>query len=309
MKKILKFFKLHLAEDFKIGYYILIIVFLVFCLIYNFKFDFEDKVIDRFHNSGKGFVYTILFYAFPYYFAFLTYVFFYRRWDLLKDYRFWTKSLFFILIFSFDSNFTFHTKIIRALAAPEARHFIIRCSNNFTTFFTIFLPLLVFYLAFEKNIESFYGLKFKDVDLKPYFILLLCMVPLVTIASFTKDFNTYYPRYPNTSINKIFQIPDIITITVFEACYGWDFLDTELFFRGALVIGMSSILGRGAIMPMVCFYVFIHFGKPVGEATSSMFGGYILGVIAYYTRNIWGGVCIHLGIAWMMEIAAFLQIK
>jgi hypothetical protein len=307
MKKIFKFFRKHLAEDFNAGYYLVVMAFLATCLICNYVFDFEDSVIDQVHGTGKGFFYTAIFYGLPYYFAFLNYVLFYRRWELLKDYRFWAKSLFLVLIFSFDSNYTFHTKIIRALAAPEARHFLIRCFNNLSTFFTIFLPLVVFFLAFEKNAESFYGLKFKNVDLRPYFILLLGMLPIVVIASFTKDFNTYYPRYPDTHINQAFNIPHLFTIGLFEACYGWDFLDTELFFRGALVIGMSSILGRGAIMPMVSFYVFIHFGKPAGEAASSFFGGYILGVIAYYTRNIWGGVCIHLGIAWMMEIAAFLQ--
>jgi hypothetical protein len=36
-------------------------------------------------------------------------------------------------------------------------------------------------------------------------------------------------------------------------------------------------------------------------------GGYILGVVAYETKSIWGGVIVHLGIAWMMEVVAFAQ--
>ena len=82
---------------------------------------------------------------------------------------------------------------------------------------------------------------------------------------------------------------------------------TEFFFRGMLVIGMAKILGKASVFPMVAMYVFIHLGKPMGEAISSSMGGFILGVIAYYSRNIWGGVCIHLGIAWLMEIAAFVM--
>jgi hypothetical protein len=54
-------------------------------------------------------------------------------------------------------------------------------------------------------------------------------------------------------------------------------------------------------------YCTLHFGKPMGEAVSSVFGGYILGVVAYETRSIWGGVIVHIGIAWMMEIIAFAQ--
>ena len=81
----------------------------------------------------------------------------------------------------------------------------------------------------------------------------------------------------------------------------------EFFFRGFLVIGMISLLGRGAVLPMACVYCFLHFGKPMGEAISSIFGGYILGVVAYETRGIWGGVIVHVGIAWLMELAAFTQ--
>ncbi len=35
-------------------------------------------------------------------------------------------------------------------------------------------------------------------------------------------------------------------------------------------------------------YVALHYGKPAGETISSFFGGYILGVLAYQSKNIWG---------------------
>ena len=42
-------------------------------------------------------------------------------------------------------------------------------------------------------------------------------------------------------------------------------------------------------------------------AQKSVFGGLVLGIIAYHTRTIWGGVILHLGVAWGMEALAFLQ--
>jgi membrane protease YdiL (CAAX protease family) len=98
-----------------------------------------------------------------------------------------------------------------------------------------------------------------------------------------------------------------VTALLYELCYGWDFVPTELIFRGFLVIGMSRVLGRGAVLPMVVWYCTVHFGRPVGETISSLFGGYLLGVLALSTRSIWGGLLIHIGIAWGMELAAFLQ--
>jgi membrane protease YdiL (CAAX protease family) len=78
-----------------------------------------------------------------------------------------------------------------------------------------------------------------------------------------------------------------------------------VFFRGFLVIGLSKLLGKNVILPMAATYVVLHFGKPMGETISSVLGGYILGIIALYSRNIWGGVFIHGGIAFLMEVFAF----
>ena len=58
---------------------------------------------------------------------------------------------------------------------------------------------------------------------------------------------------------------------------------------------------------MITVYCFLHFGKPMGEAISSIFGGYILGILAYESRNIYGGLIAHLGVAWGMEYLAYLQ--
>ena len=76
--------------------------------------------------------------------------------------------------------------------------------------------------------------------------------------------------------------------------------------KTCFVRGMAQILGKHAVIPMVTIYCFLHFGKPTGEAISSIFGGYILGVIALYTRSIWGGILIHIGVARMMEAAAYV---
>ena len=95
--------------------------------------------------------------------------------------------------------------------------------------------------------------------------------------------------------------------SIYEFTYGLNFVSLELFFRGAMVIGMAAIMGRHAVLPMAVTYCFLHFGKPAAECISSFFGGYLLGVIALYTRSIFGGCIVHLGIAFLMEAAAMLQ--
>jgi membrane protease YdiL (CAAX protease family) len=102
-------------------------------------------------------------------------------------------------------------------------------------------------------------------------------------------------------------VPEWITTAIYEVAYGLDFITVEYLFRGFFVIGMITVLGRGAVLTMAVLYCVLHFGKPPGEAISSIAGGYILGVVAYETRSVWGGVIVHMGIAWTMEIVAYLQ--
>jgi hypothetical protein len=78
-------------------------------------------------------------------------------------------------------------------------------------------------------------------------------------------------------------------------------------YRGALIIGMARLLDKDAVIPMASAYVVLHFGKPLGEAISSFFGGFILGVHSLAKKNIFGGIIIHVGIAYLMEAAAILH--
>jgi membrane protease YdiL (CAAX protease family) len=113
--------------------------------------------------------------------------------------------------------------------------------------------------------------------------------------------------YKNSSAHLYMNLPEWVTVAGYEIAYGLDFITVEYLFRGFMVIGMMAILGRGAVLTMAVVYCVLHFGKPAGEAISSAFGGYILGVVAYETRSVWGGIIVHMGIAWMMELVAFGQ--
>lgn len=156
----------------------------------------------------------------------------------------------------------------------------------------------------EKEKGSFYGLSFKNFQARPYLIMLLIMIPLVTAASTQPDFLNMYPKLKNISFlsgrnNGLYKL-------LYEVSYGIDFISIELFFRGFLVLAFARWFGKDAILPMALFYCTIHFGKPLGECISSFFGGLVLGVVTYHTRTILGGLMVHVGIAWMMELGGYL---
>lgn len=156
-----------------------------------------------------------------------------------------------------------------------------------------------------KEKQPFYGTTIKDFNFQPYFIMLLIMLPLIALASTQHDFLSMYPKLKSVSFLRGHRHSGWYKL-LYELSYGSDFFSIELFFRGFLVLAFAKWFGKDAILPMACFYCTIHFGKPLGECISSYFGGIILGIVIYNTRTIYGGLIVHLGIAWLMELGGYL---
>jgi len=161
----------------------------------------------------------------------------------------------------------------------------------------------IIWRLFNKE-QPFYGTATKGFNAKPYLIMLLIMLPLITAASTQPDFLSMYPKLKN--VMSQVQVHEGWKKLLFELSYGSDFVGIELFFRGFLILAFAKWVGKDAILPMALFYCTIHFGKPLGECISSFFGGLILGIVTYHTRTIWGGLLVHLGIAWMMELGGYI---
>ncbi len=173
-------------------------------------------------------------------------------------------------------------------------------------------PVLLFVVAglvwlcwklYDKQ-QPFYGTSAKNLNWKPYLLMLLIMVPLIIAASTQPDFLAMYPKL-NLITNNSSDVQCWQKL-LFELSYGSDFIGIELFFRGFLIIAFIKWAGKDAILPMACFYCTIHFGKPLGECISSYFGGLLLGIVVSNTKSIWGGLMVHLGIAWLMELGGYL---
>ena len=174
-------------------------------------------------------------------------------------------------------------------------------------FLTVLAPLIVLHRMLAPQ-TSFWGMTLQNLRWRPYLQMLVLMVPLILFASTQPDFLSVYPR--GAQIAFITAHTDywhgILLKALYEISYGIDFVTIELFFRGFLIFAFTRFAGAAAILPMAVFYCSIHFGKPLLECVSSFFGGLILGVVAYRTQSIVGGLAVHLGVAWMMEIGGYV---
>jgi len=306
MKKIWKYLVEHASRDFNAGHYSAVAIFLGVCLYYNYRFDFENSILDNLTGVSRISAYFAT-YTVAYFVVLLSVSIFKKERSFWRMRSFWVKSILMLTVLAIDSSIPFLRPLVNKLTNSQLELWIFKLTVNLIGGVIILLPLLVYYYRAEREQRHFYGLGVRPADLQPYFAMLAIMLPVIVVASFHPSFLHQYPMYRGQEAALYLDIPEWMTVVPYELAYAFDFVTLEFLFRGFMVIGLMHYTGRNAVLAMVAIYCFLHFGKPAGEAISSIFGGYILGVVAYETKSIWGGIIVHIGIAWSMELAAFLQ--
>ena len=294
-----------LKADYKFSKYLFVGLFLLFSVIINYWTDFENSFLIQ-SQADQKLIRYLAFYGFAYFSGVLILRVYEKDWGYLKSPSFWLLMVVAIFIVSFNSSFKDYFLLARKFVDIKSYIYVGRLLSQFRYFITILFPLFVVWLFIRKRNDSFFGLTTQNIIVKPYLLLLAFMVPLILLAANSASFLTTYPTFRSYGTADYWNVSIGWLIATYELLYAFAFLSVELFFRGFLVIGLARIMGKDVILPMVCLYAFLHFGKPMGETIGSIFGGYILGVIAYYSKNIWGGVFVHAGVALLMELIAGL---
>lgn len=188
------------------------------------------------------------------------------------------------------------TNFVDVLALGKRASWVLMC----TTFYLL-LPALYVRFVLKRRIVPAIGLSprgyFKHLPL--YTLLFVPVAICVWIVSYHKGFQATYPflRWPANWQHLI----------AWELLYAMQFVALEFFFRGFMLTELRYVYGWRSVLFMVVPYCMIHFPKPALEALGAVIAGSILGVLALRVRNIWGGVTIHVAVAWWMDIAALIQ--
>ncbi len=310
MKDIAGYIREYITNYFHARFYLLTAIFLAVCIFLNYYFNIDENFFDQFERTLLDWPVMSALEAFPF---LVTCLFLYllslnKQWLRSKD--FWVRFAIGFGILGFSRGFYYHQLLFDGWEAADS-YFLKRSLYWASSLVHTVFPLIVVSLLMEKGEDrNFYGLIRKKFNWKPYAILLLIAAFFIAIGSFLGEIQSYYPRYTKSGGAAFATnngIGEWISVLIYELAYGSNFISVEMVFRGYLVMAFSRILGGYVVVAMVTSYCFLHFGKPLGETISSVFGGYILGIISLYTRNIWGGIWIHVGVAWLMELFAYLQ--
>jgi membrane protease YdiL (CAAX protease family) len=162
----------------------------------------------------------------------------------------------------------------------------------------VVLPMIVlFFLPGKRLRDCNLGFRGFREHYWIYIALYALVFPVIWFVSFSPDFYNYYPMYPQAGRSWF-------DLLVWEGLYAGQFVALEFFFRGFLVGGLSRSIGVFSIPVAVIPYMMIHFTKPWPEALASIVAGLVLGTLAWRTKSIWGGVCIHCAVAVSMDLLA-----
>jgi membrane protease YdiL (CAAX protease family) len=284
---------------------------LVFCacfaaglIILNYRYGIETKWLYNIDNRLQRFFGFYLVYSIAFIIPFLVLVAA-RHPASVQQPLFWALLLLAPAIFALKVSFAGLTQWITGMGNSHWSRYYAIIVNLPSRLVLVIIPLALFWWL-QKTAGTFWGLTTKNFYWQPYALMLLIMLPLIAFASTQADFLHTYPKLKQVAfVDTMTSRPSFYKL-LFEISYGIDFITIELFFRGFLVFAFVRYVGADAVLPMAVFYCSIHFGKPLFECISSFFGGLLLGIIAYRTQSIMGGIIVHLGIAWLMEAGGYL---
>lgn len=294
-----------ILKDYNFLYYFLTFIFISTLIFLNYYFKIEKEYIEQYNlpqNWNRVFLYHLL------YISSIYGVIFIRKLSGLDCYKFFTlKFLFYInfgvFLIALDAGFPYYFSLTYLFLNTPYYYYMHYIITDSYCIVTTCIPLLLFYFFIQKD-SNYFGLGFQKSTFTTYFYVLLVMAPIIYVASLQPDILSYYPRFNKAQIAQNHPLWAYL-VAVFEFFYSFDFISTELIFRGFMVIFLSKYASESIILPVAAAYCCIHFGKPCLETISSFVGGYALGLLSYHSQNIWGGVFVHVGIALLMEFFTF----
>lgn len=226
----------------------------------------------------------------------------------LRDWRFWVLGALFVFIAMIPKLYILPLVDAKSPDFNLGEKVFVSRSHFFVHQMVVSLiGLGIVWFLFRKWVDIEYGFRGNWQTVKPYFLVLSLVAPLIIGASFLPDFQSAYPQYKPWRYTEVFGLSIPERAAIFESCYAMGFVAVEAIFRGALAITMVKVMGTRAVLAMASFYCVFHFGKPAGESVGAFFGGYALGVLAIHSRSVFGGLIVHLGVAMLMETLAYLH--
>lgn len=296
-----------IKEDFRPWKYIFIAVTAIAIIVSQVQFHIYDWLIAPSYDQGTSMLRFPMIYIAVYYFVLIPTVLMHGEGWRLKQWQVWILPALLVTIDGAAQGFDGYEKWIAMTDYTSREKAYMHLVGSFLFRSVAIVSLLCLFRWATSGKFGLYGVRKSTHLLRIYGLAYMVLVPIFIIVSFTPQFLAYYPKMKVAMYEGCFGWENWKLILPFELCYANDFLGVESMFRGAMIIGLARWLGPRTVLPMIITYMCIHLGKPDLELCSSVIGGYLLGILAYRTKHLWGGIIVHLGIAMLFELLGLIH--
>ena len=295
-------------KDFHWAKYLFAVLLAVTIVIAQVRYGIYDLIIEPTYSDGTSMLRIPLIYTGVYFLVLITSLAIHGELWRLRRWQVWVLPTVLLFIDGAGQGYFGYMAWAEAHGATAKDRAYLELVGAFA-FRSVFIVLsLCMFRWLVEGKFGLYGLKRSGKYLRVYALIYVVLLPMFLAVSLTPQFLSFYPKMTITTVDGALGWERWQLIGVFEAFYANDFIGVEGMFRGALVIGLARWLGCRAVVPMALAYMCIHLGKPDLELISSVIGGYILGILAWRTRHLWGGIIIHLGIAMFFEAVGIARL-
>ena len=105
MKKVLQYLKDYQCDHFDWKLYLTILLFCSLCIFFNYKYDFEDSIIDSYNGQPIKWLWMFLFHGLPFFVVSLILFAFDKKKDWLTSKNYWVKFVIGFGLLALDRSF------------------------------------------------------------------------------------------------------------------------------------------------------------------------------------------------------------
>ncbi len=297
-----------IKEDFRPLKYLYVFCFAAMIAVAQIKFNVYDWLLGPSYDNGTSMLRLPTVFVTAYYLILIPTLIMHGESWRMRQWQVWVFPALLVGIDGAAQGFDNYTDWIRNAGYRGNEFYYLHLVGSFFFRSVAIVSLLCLFKWATTGKFGLYGVKQSTHLLRVYGFAYLLLIPIFILVSITPQFLEYYPKMKIACCEGAFGWSNWQLILPFELSYANDFLGVESMFRGAMVIGLSKWLGPRTVLPMIIAYMCIHLGKPDMELCSSVIGGYILGILAYRTKHLWGGIIIHLGIAMLFEALGMIRV-
>ena len=173
---------------------------------------------------------------------------------------------------NFDRDVMMSTIVITLLIILDSYHNFTGYKALDRVFIYLIIPLLIIWFV-ERRSPSEYGFQWGDwkAGLTITALAIIVIAPILWfVAKGDPSMEAYYSRQLS-SATPMFTFLDLI---------GWEFM-----FRGWILFGYQRKFGDHALWLHAVPFALGHIGKPEVETISTIFGGFLFGLVAWRTKS------------------------